>query len=51
MKIDMSPQAITLRLNQVEDLRRLCLSLGKAKVVKDGRNERDDRDTKDKGEL
>ena len=30
MQIDMSPQAITLRLKQASQLRRLCLSLGKS---------------------
>ncbi len=45
MKVDLSSQAISLRLKQVEDLRRLCLSLGKAKIVK---NEKDSRDDKDK---
>ena len=33
MKVDMSPAAVTLRLKQVSQLRRLCLALGKAKVV------------------
>lgn len=33
MSVDMSPSAITLRLKQVSQLRRLCLALGKAKVV------------------
>lgn len=33
MKTDMSPAAVTLRLKQVSQLRRLCLALGKAKVV------------------
>jgi hypothetical protein len=36
MKVDMSPAAIASRLRQVEQLRRLCLSLGKAKPAKDG---------------
>jgi hypothetical protein len=31
MKPDMSPQAVTLRLRRTSQLRRLCLSLGKAK--------------------
>ncbi len=31
MKVDMSAQAITLRLKLVSQLRDLCLSLGKAK--------------------
>ncbi len=30
MKPDMSPEAITARLQRVEELRRLCLSLGEA---------------------
>jgi len=33
MKVDMSPAAVTLRLKQVSQLRRLWLALGKAKVV------------------
>jgi hypothetical protein len=33
MKVDMSPSAVTWRLKQVSQLRRLCLALGKAKVV------------------
>ena len=33
MNVDMSPAAVTLRLKQVSQLRRLCLALGKAKVV------------------
>ena len=33
MKVDMSPRAITNRLEQVSNLRRLCLSLGKATPV------------------
>lgn len=31
MKIDMSPKAVTTRLKRVSQLRRLCLSLAKAK--------------------
>ena len=31
-QIDMSPAAVTARLRLVSELRRLCLSLGKAKV-------------------
>ena len=31
MKIDMSSKAVTTRLNRVSQLRRLCLSLAKAK--------------------
>ncbi len=30
MKVDMSPEAVTARLRRVEELRRLCLSLGEA---------------------
>lgn len=33
MKTDMSPHAVTTRLRRVSQLRRLCLSLGKAKPV------------------
>ena len=33
MKVDMSSQAVTARLKQASQLHRLCLSLGKAKVV------------------
>jgi hypothetical protein len=45
MKIDMSPEAVTKRLNQTGELRRLCLSLGKnsflsqrKRVLKSGQN-------------
>jgi hypothetical protein len=31
MRVDMSPQGITTRLKRASQLRRLCLSLGKAK--------------------
>jgi hypothetical protein len=33
MEVDMSDKAITARLKRVEDLRRLCLSLGKATII------------------
>ena len=33
MSVDMSAQAVTLRLKRVSQLRRLCLSLCKAKFV------------------
>jgi len=33
MKVEMSPQAISTRLKLVSQLRRLCLSLAKAKPV------------------
>lgn len=33
MKVDMSPKAISARLKRVSQLRRLCLSLAKAKPV------------------
>ena len=33
MKVDMSPKAVTTRLVRVSQLRRLCLSLGKAKPL------------------
>jgi len=35
MKVDLSPQAISNRLKLVSQLRRLCLSLAKAKPVSD----------------
>ena len=31
MKVDMSPEAVTARLKLASQLRRLCLSLGKAR--------------------
>jgi len=47
MKVDMSPEAVTERLRLVEDLRRLCLSLGRrrqnageARESETGREER-----------
>lgn len=33
MKVDMSAKAVTARLKMVSQLRRLCLSLGKAKLI------------------
>jgi hypothetical protein len=33
MKVDMSPRAVTVRLKRVSQLRRLCLSLGKAQPI------------------
>ena len=33
MKVDMSPETITIRLKRVAQLRRLCLSLAKARPV------------------
>ena len=33
MEVDMSDKAVTGRLKRVEQLRHLCLSLGKAKVI------------------
>ncbi len=33
MKVDMSPKAVSVRLKLVSQLRRLCLSLAKAKPV------------------
>ena len=35
MKVDLSPQAVTGRLRQVEALRRLCLSLARAGVARE----------------
>jgi hypothetical protein len=34
MKTDMSPHAVTVRLIRVSQLRKLCLSLGKANPAK-----------------
>jgi len=39
MKIDMSPEAVALRLKRVSQLRRLCLELGKMKPVEAPRAE------------
>lgn len=33
MKVDMSPEAVEIRLKQTSQLRRLCLELGKMKPV------------------
>ncbi len=33
MKVDMSPKAVTVRLKRASQLRRLCLALGKGKMV------------------
>ncbi|MFY9553367.1 MAG: hypothetical protein WAV47_01475 [Blastocatellia bacterium] len=33
MKVDMSPEAVTMRLKRVSQLRRLCLELGKMNPV------------------
>ncbi len=38
MKVDMSPEAITLRLRQVSELRRLCLALGNNRPVEGDRD-------------
>lgn len=39
MKVDMSPEAVTERLRLVEELRRLCLSLGRRReIAGDGRH-------------
>ena len=36
-KVDLSPEAVTRRLRRVEELRRLCLALGRAKPVEEHR--------------
>lgn len=36
MKVDMSPEAVTNRLKRASQLRRLCLALGKAKLIEPG---------------
>ncbi len=33
MKTDMKPQAVTMRLRQTSELRRLCLALGKNNFI------------------
>lgn len=33
MKVDMSPEAVTIRLKRVSQLRRLCIELGRMKPV------------------
>ena len=35
MKIDMSPEAVHRRLEQVESLRRLCLSLARSSIARE----------------
>ncbi len=42
MKVDMSAKAVTTRLKRVSQLRRLCLSLGKAKPVATPSQEKND---------
>jgi hypothetical protein len=37
MKVDMSPEAVTIRLKRASQLRRLCLELGKMKPVPSSR--------------
>jgi hypothetical protein len=39
MKVNMSSQAVACRLRRVSQLRRLCLSLGKAKAVETKKNQ------------
>ena len=40
-KVDLSPEAVTRRLRRVEELRRLCLALGRAKPAKEHGGPRD----------
>ena len=35
MKIDLSPEAVSVRLRQVEALRRLCLSLARSSAARE----------------
>jgi len=35
MKIDMNPEAITMRIRQVFQLRRLCMALGKSTSIRE----------------
>lgn len=45
MDVDMSPEAVTMRLKRASQLRRLCLELGKMKpVVSIGRTDGDNGD-------
>jgi hypothetical protein len=37
VKVDMSPEAVTIRLKRASQLRRLCLELGKMKPVPSNR--------------
>ena len=41
--VDYSDRAISERIRQVSELRKLCLSLGKAKPVEDDRTNKTDR--------
>lgn len=38
-KVDMSSRAVTARIKRVSQLRRLCLSLRKAKLMSDSKRE------------
>ncbi len=40
MKVDMSPQAVTVRIKRVSQLRKLCLALGKVKLVQPKMNDK-----------
>ena len=46
-QIDMSSEAIATRLKRVSQLRRLCLSLGKARVLNDDAIESSNKDRND----
>ena len=41
MKTDMSPRAVTTRLRRASQLRRLCVSLGKARSVDSGGSDKE----------
>ena len=49
VKVDMSAHAVTVRLKRVSQLRRLCLSLGKAELIKE-RGEPHDTETESQKE-
>ncbi|HEY8562129.1 MAG TPA: hypothetical protein VIL74_17275 [Pyrinomonadaceae bacterium] len=50
-KVDMSSEAITKRLRQVDRLRALCLSLLKAKNEADAKKERAEKKAKSENQL
>ena len=48
MKVDMSAKAVTARLKLVSQLRRLCLSLAKAKPVTSNEKSKDKTTTRER---
>ena len=43
MKINMSPHAVTMRIKQTSDLRRLCIALGSNRYKDNIRQDKQDR--------